>query len=121
MYDNKEEQQNGHTLLQFRLRKYVKDRKIRVAVRKTPFEPVLWWYHKNPCFNEAGPKSAETRSCFMRSLSELHKGKPELFKTLEEHDNWSGYSREVIEAAKQGSTTYKPNPIYHTPLPDFLQ
>ena len=107
------------TFLRWRLRRYLKDEKAEVMVRKSPFDNCAWLFtRENPCYAEGGEQANVLRTKLMRAVHELHHFHPALAATVLEY--WGKrsdivkddtYTIEIVKAAIGGAETFTPDPV----------
>lgn len=108
------------TFLRWRLRRYLKDEKIDVMVRKSPFDASTWLFkQEKPCWADPGPAAENLRTRLMRSMHELNHFHPTLAATVMEYFTRveDPYTPGLLGAAFKGVEKYEyDRSIYGDPV-----
>lgn len=98
------------TFLRWRLRRYLRDEKLEVMVRKSPFDASTWLFHQEkPCWADPGPAADKLRTRLMRAMHELNHYHPALAATVTEHfkKEEDPYTPSLLDAAFNGEEKYE--------------
>lgn len=110
------------TFLRWRLRRYLKDEKAEVMVRKSPFDASTWLFkQEKPCWADPGPAADQLRTRLMRAMHELNHYHPTLAATVTEYFKKveDPYTPALLESAFKGEERYGyDRSIYGDPAPE---